>query len=71
MGIWLCEINWDEILRPELNAEEQDHILRTYLQNKVDHIFPEKKFRISSQDLPFITSEIKTLQKVHKKIAED
>ena len=43
MGIWLFEINWDEILRPELNPEEQDQILRTYLQNKVDQIFPEKR----------------------------
>ena len=67
MGIWLFEINWDEILRPELNPEEQDQILRTYLQNKVDQIFPEKKVRISSQDLPFITSEIKTLQKYLKR----
>ena len=29
MGIWLAELNWDAILRPELNTEEQEQILIT------------------------------------------
>ena len=36
--------------------------MRTALQHKVNQIFPEKSVRISNQDVPFITSDLKKLQ---------
>ena len=62
MGLWLSDIKWEAVLRPELCPEDQDAILRSALQYKVDQIFPEKKVRVSNQDVSFITLELKRLQ---------
>ena len=43
MGVWLSDIQWDAVMRPEFSPQEQDQILRSALQDKVDKIFPEKK----------------------------
>lgn len=67
MGLWLADIDWETILRQELDPEEQDQIFRGALQRKMGEIFPEKKVRVSCQDLPFITSELKSLQKYLKR----
>ena len=62
MGCWLANIQWGEVLRPELNPEEQDQIFRSILTTKIEEIFPEKSVRVSNQDAPFVTVEIKKLQ---------
>ena len=67
MGQWLADIQWEILLRPELSPEEQDQILRSALQHKVDQIFPQKSVRISSQDVSFITADIKKLKFYMKK----
>lgn len=45
-----------------MSPEEQDQILRSILTHKLEEIFPEKSVRVSNQDDPFVTSEIKKLQ---------
>jgi hypothetical protein len=67
MGLWLSDIKWEAVLRPELCPEDQDAILRSALQYKVDQIFPEKNVRVSNQDVSFITSELKKLQMYMKR----
>jgi hypothetical protein len=67
MGQWLADIQWEILLRPEFSPEEQDQILRSALQHKVDQIFPQKSVRISSQDVSFITADIKKLNFYMKK----
>ena len=62
MGLWLSGIQWGAVLRPEFDPDEQDQVLRAALQHKVDQVFPEKKVRISNQDVSFITADLKKLQ---------
>ena len=62
MGIWLANVQWGEELRPDMSSEEQDQIFRSILTDKMQEIFPEKSVRVSNQDDPFITSDIKKLQ---------
>ena len=62
MGLWLANIQWEEELKPYMSPQEQDKILRSILTQKLDDIFPEKSVRVSNQDDPFVTSEIKKLQ---------
>ena len=62
MGLWLSGIQWEAVMRPEFSSEEQDQVLRSALQYKVEQIFPQRSVRISNQDVSFITAELKKLQ---------
>ena len=67
MGVWLSDIQWKAVMRPEFSPEEQEQILRAALQYKVDQIFPEKYVRISNQDVAFVTADMKKLKSYIKK----
>ena len=67
MGLWLSDIQWEAVMRPDFSPGEQDQVLRSALQHKVNQIFPEKSVRISNQDVSFITSDLKKLQRYIKR----
>ena len=67
MGLWLSDIQWEAVMRPDFSPGEQDQVLRSALQHKVNEIFPEKTVRISNQDVAFITSDLKKLQRYIKR----
>jgi len=61
-GHWLAAISWAAVLAPANSTDDQDDILKCALANKMEEIFPEKKCRVSNQDVSFITAEMKKLQ---------
>ena len=48
----------------ELTPTEQVEKLQSTIEKKVNHIFPMKTIKTSTSDKPFITSELKKLDRV-------
>ena len=53
---------------PDLTSTEQAKNMELILNQQVDLTFPTKSVRVSSQDLPYITGDIKKLDKYIKKV---
>ena len=51
----------------DLEPTEMAARMEELMRQKVDVIFPKKQVRVSSDDQPFITAEIKKLDKYLKK----
>ena len=66
-GQWLAGVNWDALLYSAGNTDNQDALLRTVLLDKLEEIFPQKKCRVSNQDVSFITAELKKIQMYMKR----
>ena len=59
---WIHEESWDslpETASPTEVVEEYEKLV----QGKVEELFPERKVRMTGKDKPFITAEIKTLNR--------
>ena len=66
-GEWLCNENWTQ-LSCNGNPTEQVLAFETMINEKLDIIFPTKSVRINpSIDLPFITSDLKKLDRQVKR----
>ena len=64
-GLWLLSESWESVYAattPTLKV----HQMRVILNEKVNQYFPVKTFKTSSQDLPYITAELKKLDR-HKR----
>ena len=66
-GQWLAGMNWDALLYPAGNTDDQDAIFRGVLSDKMEEVFPQKQCRVSNQDVGFITAELKKIQMYMKR----
>ena len=61
-GQWIVNESWSGIDKSQ-STSQQAHSLEHTLKSKVESIFPLKTKRLSSHDKPFITSEIKKIDR--------
>ena len=61
-GQWICDEKWLDIKEGQ-TPNEQALQLQKILSDKVDKFFPKKIFRVSIKDKPFITKELKQLDR--------
>ena len=69
---WMTTFDWSPVLTQSamgrgLNPTEQVDIFQSTLENKLNEIFPLKTIRTSATDKPFITVELKKLDRKKKK----
>ena len=62
-GAWLQGVQWYGHLTPDLTPTQQAETMERILNQQVDITFPTKSVRVSSQDLPYITGDIKKLDR--------
>ena len=60
-GSWMNRVRWEGELTWDMDSTQQALKMELMLQVSVDAIFPTKRCRISSDDKPFITAELKKL----------
>ena len=65
-GQWICSEQWDGIENKSPN--DQAKYLQEILTEKVEKIFPQKTFKISMKDKPFMTKELKQLDRTKKRV---
>ena len=66
-GSWLQGVQWQEHLTPDLTPTQQAETMERILNQQVAITLPTKSVRVSSQDLPYITGDIKKLDRYIKK----
>ena len=66
-GVWLHSVPWSEELSGEQNPTQMALIVEAKLRQKVEVVFPIKTVRVSNDDKPFISAQIKKLDKYVKK----
>ena len=66
-GAWLHQVRWEGELHCELSSTEMASKMEDMLRQKVCVIFPTKTVRVSTEDKPFITAELKKLDKYIKR----
>ena len=64
---WIIPEGWKEILEEE-NADLQTEKFTKTIMDKVEEIFPRKTIKTSNHDKPFITAELKNLDRKKKRI---
>ena len=63
---WLGNFNWNTVFGFQSPTEQVEHFQKT-LESKMNIIFPLKNVKICSSDKPFITSELKKLDRKKKR----
>ena len=67
-GEWICKEDWAGINDKD-DPSKQVETLSEILKNRLDTFFPQKKIKYSPNfDVPFITAELKTLDRKVKRI---
>ena len=66
MGVWIQEQTWGEIYKAK-DVNEKAQFLQNMLMKKLDEIFPVKLNRFTSDDKPWVTSDIKQLDRKCKR----
>ena len=66
-GRWIIDEDWSSVV-PEGSSSEQARAMQELLEYKMDEIFPTKTVKISTKDQPFITAEIKQLDRQKKRM---
>ena len=66
-GAWMHSVRWEGELTCNLNPTQQAFKMEEIMRHKVESTFPIKTVRVSNQDKPFITAELKKLDKYVKK----
>ena len=66
-GQWICDEKWVD-LKYDQTPTEQAQLLQEILSEKVEKFFPKKIFRVSRKDKPYITKELKQLDRAKKRI---
>jgi hypothetical protein len=64
-GQWMSQTDWSR-LDGDMSPTIQAQVFQNTLQDNVDFYFPTKKCRISNTDKPFITKELKRLDRWKK-----
>ena len=62
-GDWLNNQTWSEVLEAK-TVDEKAELLQKMIMDKVDEFLPEKQRKVSSDDQPFCTEEMKRLKRV-------
>ena len=66
MGEWITHYNWKDLYNAE-HVHKQANILQCTLLEQLNAFLPEKSFKISSDDKPWMTPEIKELDRNKKR----
>lgn len=66
-GAWLHMVRWEAELTTDLSSTQMALAMEGRLQQQVKIVFPTKEVRLSNEDKPFFTSELKKLDKYIKK----
>ena len=61
-GEWLAKEEWEEMEGVDEPNKKLD-VFEEKIKAKMDAIFPEKSFKVSNQDLPFINWKLKKLKR--------
>ena len=61
-GEWIVGESWESVDQ-DLSPTEQVAIFDKMCQDKLDFFCPEKEIKLSSQDKPFITAELKMINR--------
>ena len=64
-GQWITGEDWAEV-KSVASTSQQGLVLKKILQDQIDQTFPKKQVKISNTDKPWITSEIKKLDRWKK-----
>ena len=64
-GQWITGEDWAEV-KSFASTSQQGLVLKKILQDQIDQTFPKKQVKISNTDKPWITSEIKKLDRWKK-----
>ena len=64
-GQWITQEDWAE-LKSTSSSSEQADMLSIILQGQVDKYFPVKKVRVSNIDKPWITNNLKKMDRLRK-----
>ena len=67
MKEWFISQTWDEVYQAE-SAHSKAEVFQNKLINILDEIFPEKERKISSDDQPWITHQLKKLDRRRRRI---
>ena len=62
-GSWLKKQNWSEVFNAK-TVDEKTEIFQSLLLQKVEEFLPQKTRRISSDDQPFCTEEMKRIKRL-------
>ena len=66
-GAWLHTVRWAAELTDDLSSTEMALRMEERLRDRVKEIFPIKSVRVSNDDKPFISAELKKLDRYVKK----
>ena len=61
-GNWISEMNWNEIYSLK-NVDEKTEKFQQILYDKFVDIFPQKSLKICNEDKPWITKDLKNLDR--------
>ena len=66
MGNWIRNQHWGDIYEAD-SAHDKAQLLQTLLFDKFEELFPEKTRKVSSDDQPWISHKLKTLDRKRKR----
>ena len=66
-GEWLTQEEWAQVAQADGPDEKLEQLTNICTQ-KINHIFPDKKVKITNQDLPFITWKLKEMKRKLKRL---
>ena len=61
-GQWIVTEGWEEV-KANLTPSKQIEVFQNIVFDKLNQFCPEKSFRVSSQDKPWVTAELKSLHR--------
>ena len=64
---WIIDYPWDEVYQNESAHEKANNFQNTLLE-KFQHFFPQKNVKFNSDDSPWMTSKLKTMDRKRKRI---
>ena len=65
-GRWIQQQNWEEVFNEESPSQKAEKF-QEMLINTLNEVLPEKTITLTSDDQPWVTSEIKCLNRKKKK----
>ena len=65
-GLWVSSYEWNEVFGA-VTASEKAYIFQKILIEKYDHFFPEKVVKFRENDAPWVTQEVRTLDRQRKR----
>ena len=63
LGEWVVNEGWEEVKGGQLPPTQQAEVLQMTILKQLDNFCPEKSLKISSQDKPWVTAELKKISR--------